>query len=384
MKDSLAGYKDRDDMALSTSDSWLFILASLTVGGSEKKTVMIANELAAKGYDVHLAYLKKPEALLKLVSDNVKIVKLDRQTRVDIKAITKLRGYIKKNKITKVWNVNLYPMLYGFLATLFLGNKINRIVSVNTTYFPNYKEALQMILYIPIMYRMSKIVFGCEMQKKRWLRLYFLPKKKSSVIYNGVNTEYYNIEAFQQSLKSVRNKYGLSEDEFVIGVVAKLRPEKGHMSVIQAVKNLINKGCKVKLLLIGDGVEREFLEGFVLKKGLQKKVLFLGDVQDVREVVSILDVFVLPSVSVETFSNSALEAMSMSKPVILSNIGGASEMVESGCNGYLFAPNDFEELTVMLKKLFDVTLRDDMSHYSREKVSKEFSFNRMVESYIDV
>ena len=364
------------------SESWLFIVPSLAVGGSEKKTVMIVNNLAARGYEVHLVYLKSPDYLVEKVSDKVKLVMLDRKSRIDLKAIARLRAYIKNNNITKVWNVNLFSMLYGFFATLFMGKKIDRIVSINTTHFPNLKEALQMIVYVPIIYRMNRIIFGCEMQRRRWVRLFFLPNSKSSVIYNGVDTEHYQKNALQFSRDEMRQKYGVKNDEVAIGMVARFKREKDHASVIQAVKNLADKGYKVKLLFAGDGRERERLEDLVKSKNLQDRVVFLGNVQDVREALIAFDVFVLASIAVETFSNAALEAMSMSKPVILSDISGAPEMVDNGKNGYLFEPGNVEELTSALIKMMDVEARGIFARAAREKTCSKFSFERMVEDYI--
>ena len=368
----------------NNKESWLFIVPSLTVGGSEKKTVMIANNLAARDYDVHLVYLKNPDYLMKKVSDQVKLVKLDRNSRFDLNAIIRLRAYIKKHNISRIWNVNLYSMLYGFFATLFLGKKIDRIVSINTTHFSNYKELLQMILYVPIIYRMDRIIFGCDMQRRRWVRLYFLPKSKSSVIYNGVDTDYYQENALEFSREEMRLKYGVKIDEVAIGMVARLEWEKDHASVIQAVKNLVDRGYKVKLLFAGDGRVHERLVDLVKSKHLQDRVVFLGNMLDVREALIAFDVFVLSSIAVETFSNAALEAMSMSKPVILSDISGAPEMVDNDKNGYLFEPGNVKELTSALIKMMDAEARGNFARAARENICSKFSFKRMVDDYINV
>lgn len=371
-------YKTPEDMG-----PWLFIVSSLAVGGSEKKTVMITNELAAREYDVHLIYLNKPDLLCKKVNSQVKLVMLGRKSRFDISAMIRLRLYVKKNKITRVWCVNLYSMLYGFFSTLFLGRRVNRIVSINTTHFPNLKDALKMILYVPIIYCMDRIIFGCDMQRQRWVRLYFSPKSKSAVIYNGVDTDYYQEDSLHSSREEMRDKYGIGVNEVAIGMVARFKWEKNHAFVIEAVSKLINQGFNVKLLLAGDGPERENLVDLVRRNNLQDRVVFLGSLQDVRGALIAFDVFVLSSIAVETFSNAALEAMSMSKPVILSNISGAPEMVDNDKNGYLFDPGNENQLLNALRKIMDVEVRGRFSRAARERVCRDFSFKRMVDDYIN-
>ena len=80
---------------------------------------------------------------------------------------------------------------------------------------------------------------------------------------------------------------------------------------------------------------------------------FIGAVEDVRPVLAALDVFVLPSIAVESFSNAALEAMSMGRPVILSDIGGAREMINDGVEGYVVSPTELAaRLPAMIAALY--------------------------------
>jgi glycosyltransferase involved in cell wall biosynthesis len=104
---------------------------------------------------------------------------------------------------------------------------------------------------------------------------------------------------------------------------------------------------------------------------------------DVRPVLAILDVFVLPSLYIETFSNAALEAMAMGTPVVLSRIGGAAEMVRDGEEGYLLEPHDLAlRLPDLLERLArDPQLRERMSANARSRVERKFGFQNMVARY---
>jgi glycosyltransferase involved in cell wall biosynthesis len=107
-----------------------------------------------------------------------------------------------------------------------------------------------------------------------------------------------------------------------------------------------------------------------------------GNVSDVRPVIAAMDVFVLPSLA-ETFSNAALEAMAMRVPVVLSKVGGATEMVRDGIDGYIVAPDRLtEELPQLLSRLAgDRTLRLSAGERARRRVEESFSFDAMVDNY---
>ncbi len=110
---------------------------------------------------------------------------------------------------------------------------------------------------------------------------------------------------------------------------------------------------------------------------------FIGAVEDVRPVLAALDVFVLPSIAVESFSNAALEAMSMGRPVILSDIGGAREMINDGVEGYVVSPTELSaRLPAMISALYaDRRKRLQMGAAARNRAVTCFSVPAMVAGY---
>ncbi|MDQ3776329.1 MAG: glycosyltransferase [Pseudomonadota bacterium] len=101
-----------------------------------------------------------------------------------------------------------------------------------------------------------------------------------------------------------------------------------------------------------------------------------------RPALLAMDVFVLTSKAVETFSNAALEAMAMARPVVLSDVGGAREMVSEGKNGYVYPKGDVERLAQILKLIHDRPhLRQALGDVGRVMVEERFSFSQMVDEY---
>ena len=98
---------------------------------------------------------------------------------------------------------------------------------------------------------------------------------------------------------------------------------------------------------------------------------FIGEIEDVRPVLAALDVFVLPSIAVESFSNAALEAMSMGRPVILSDIGGAREMIHDGVEGYVVSPTELAaRLPALIAALYADRRKRQQMGQSRRAIAR--------------
>jgi glycosyltransferase involved in cell wall biosynthesis len=169
---------------------------------------------------------------------------------------------------------------------------------------------------------------------------------------------------------------------FVIGCVGRLELEKNQSAVLSVAARLNSDTQRCDVLLIGDGPERESLKQQAIDLGIANRVRFLGRMDDVRCALRTLDVFVLPSIAVETFSNAALEAMAMSLPVVLSDIAGAREMVVDGETGFLYGKDDLEKLTNLMIRLRDnAILRETIGQNAREAVTAQFDINHMYDAY---
>jgi glycosyltransferase involved in cell wall biosynthesis len=366
--------------------SFLFLLNSLRIGGSERKTVMVANELYARGHDVHVAYLNEPQALRSELRQEIPCVYLHRAGKFSLKALWLLRSYIRKFDPQNILCVNLYPMLYGLLAMTTARSQGRRcFVFINTTEFHSVRAASQMIFYAPILRCVSKVIFGCKAQQELWQRKYWLPPASCSYIYNGVDTNWFSQKTPLPQQTNLRMLHNFAKHDVVIGIVGQLRPEKNYPELLAACRHLLDEGLPIRGLIVGGGPEHDKLQAMVRDKGLEHHVVLLGQVKDVRPALLAMDIFVLTSSSVETFSNAALEAMSMEKPVVLSNIGGAAEMVVEGMNGCLYPSGDIAKLVTVLRRLVaDEAIRQMMGKMARAVVSERFSLARMTDAYENI
>jgi glycosyltransferase involved in cell wall biosynthesis len=208
-----------------------------------------------------------------------------------------------------------------------------------------------------------------------------------SLIYNGVDLERYD---HQEACCTLRSEYDLPEDAAIVGVVARLEPEKGHPTLLEAWPRVLAAVPNAHLLVVGEGSRLDDLRAQAASLGLLGsdpanprselglRVVFTGRRDDVPAVTAALDVAVLPSYR-EAQGLSILEAMALSRPVVASAVGGIPEMIEDGRSGLLVPPRDPEALAAAIARLLlDHPYADTIGRAGRELVHERFCVELMV------
>ena len=136
----------------------------------------------------------------------------------------------------------------------------------------------------------------------------------------------------------------------IVGVVARLEPEKGHPTLLEAWPVVLRAVPDAYLLIVGEGSRRDALEAQARELRIAHRVVFTGRRDDVPAVTAALDVAVLPSYR-EAQGLTILEAMALSRPVVASNVGGIPEMIEDGVTGLLVPPHDADALAAAIVRL---------------------------------
>jgi glycosyltransferase involved in cell wall biosynthesis len=269
------------------------------------------------------------------------------------------------------------------MATFGMRSRPCRYASINTSEVLGSLRRRRFDLYRLLLRYADTVIFGCQAQREDWQRRFGRgrPRAATAVIYNGIDTAHFDGAITEPNPWVLKRRYGISDQEMVLGTVAQLRPEKGHRFLLRACKALIDRGHRVRLLLVGDGPERDAIKSEVLALRIEGNVVMVGECEDVRPWLSVLDVFVLPSVAVEVFSNAALEAMSMGKAIVLSDIGGAKEMVEPGENGFVVPPGDSTALANTIERIVTRRAWKEMGQAARRTVTARFATQDMIQSY---
>jgi glycosyltransferase involved in cell wall biosynthesis len=213
------------------------------------------------------------------------------------------------------------------------------------------------------------------------------------LIYNGVDLKRYD---HQEACCTLPEEYGFEPGSPMVGVVARLEPEKGHPTLLEAWPLILKRVPNARLLIIGEGSQRESLEEQARELGLLgeectgdacvgtrharpgARVVFTGMRDDVPAVTAALDVAVLPSYR-EAQGLVILEAMALSRPVVASRIGGIPEMIEDGVTGLLVPPRDPEALAVAITRLLlDHPFADTLARAGHDVAHERFCIEAMV------
>jgi glycosyltransferase involved in cell wall biosynthesis len=194
-------------------------------------------------------------------------------------------------------------------------------------------------------------------------------------IYNGVDLSRYD---HTMPCCTLPEDYGLEPGSQIVGVVARLEPEKGHPTLLEAWPTVLRSVPDSYLLIIGEGSRREALEALARDLRIAHRVVFTGRRDDIPEVTAALDVAVLPSYR-EAQGLSILEAMALSRPVVASNVGGIPEMIDDGVTGLLVPPHDADALaSAIVRVLRDHPFADTIARAGHDLVHDRFCVELMV------
>jgi glycosyltransferase involved in cell wall biosynthesis len=204
-------------------------------------------------------------------------------------------------------------------------------------------------------------------------------QKKMVKIYSGIELDRFK-PVTEEETRRLRKKWGLGEQDAVVGIVSKLWEGKGHALLIQAFREIRRRKREAKLLIVGEGYLFKGLKDLVDRYGLNDAVVFTGFQAEVAPIIATFDVAVLPSLF-EGMGRVLVEAMAMEKPVVASRVGGIPDLVEHGVNGYLVSPGDAKGLEhAVFTILDDPSLARRMGKEGRKSISDRFSAATMVDS----
>lgn len=359
----------------------LFVMGSLVHGGAERQSITVMNRLAERGHECHAAYVKNDPSQLERIrlGGDATVQCLEARRFLDGRAVDALGRLLRRIRPSVIVAANGFALMYASLANGREGLHVPVTVTFHTTQVLGAREQAKSLIDRFFFWRSQCAVFVCERQRRYWLRRGLL-SRRNEVIYNGVDTKHFRDSQSADERRALRASMGFSDDDYVIGLSAVLRPEKNHGQLVDAIARLRQGGLPARALMIGDGPERSVVEARALELGLQDDIKISGFKSDVRPCVSLCDVMVLCSRS-ETFSLAALEAMAMNRPVVHADLGGAAEMITPGHNGFLFPVGDTTALTDRLQSLANRRLASAMGMNARRTVEERFSEAAMIDSY---
>jgi glycosyltransferase involved in cell wall biosynthesis len=297
--------------------------------------------------------------------------------RFDKKTIRMIKDYMDKSGVQILHSHNYKSNFYGRKALS--NNNIKWVVTNHGRRF-GPKLMLYNLLDCFVVRHADRVVAVSKKIVSR-MKLAGIDSKKIFLIENGVN-----LERFRDNIPpdSIRESLKIKKEALVVGTVGALTKEKGHSYLLKAIPKVVQRFPEVIFLFVGDGRERPNLEDIASKLGIADKVVFAGMRKDVPEILSILDVFVLPSLN-EGLPMALLEAQAAKVPVIGTRVGAIPDVVEDRLTGILIPPKNPQSIAeAIIMILSDKKFADGIAQKGFERVRDNFSSEKMGDKYLSI
>ena len=355
------------------------------VGGAELQMFLMAKFLDREKYTPILAcskYKSLDKWCEKFEKEGIKVIRLEVKSKHDPKHAKYLREIIKEDEIdimhAHVWN----PASCRFA---FLAAKKMKTPVVTTEHDPFKLSWIKDLFKKHTLKGISKIITVSEENKKVLSELYPKHSGKLEVIHNGIDTTWWQSQLLRftdDDLSKIKTDvFKAKKDTLIIISVAELHERKGQKFLIKAMPEVVEKYPNTKLVIVGDGPNRENLESLIKKLKLERHVILLGRKKDVPQLLKSANIFALPSRR-EAFGLVNLEAMLTPLPIVATKVGGIPEIVINDKTGILVEPENSEEFTKAIIKLISKPdLRKKYAKAGQNRAKNTFSAKKMAKEY---
>jgi len=356
----------------------------LLIGGTEIQTINFVKTLVSAGYrtTVTCYYEYNSSLVSRMEGTGAKVVLMSLKRSDGILALmANLSKIFKELKPDVVHVQYIAPGLIPIIAARLSG--VKRVFA--TVHQPGRPYGWKSKLLIRIAAQLCDAFFcNSKSVEKSWFGdCQILDPEKIDVmrkhftIYNGVDSD--RIEGIVKQTDKEGLKESLNiKDKKVVGVIGRLREEKGQFILLESIKKVVEEMPDAALLVVGDGADRAYLEQAAVELGVNDHVIWLGqkDPDEVFALYGVIDLVVVPSLF-EGFGLTAAEAMTAGKPVVASNVDGLREVIQDGISGLLVPPGNSKALgQAILELLANPAKAASMGERGKKIVETEFSLCR--------
>lgn len=355
----------------------LHISSARALGGGERHLLDLAQALARRGHDVHVALRPGSELQEKfgrlLPTEN--LVRLPLRNALDLKSALALARTVRERRI-EIVHAHMardYPL--AALATR--RNPETRLILTRHVLFP-LKRFHSLTLS-----RVARVIAVSEPVARSLVAQRIFPSDKISVVPNGIDLERFAMPRSDASRRSVCQSLQLAPERLLVGTLGEINPLKGHEEFLRAAALVSKQFANADFIIAGadsspTGEHRARLESLINELNLRGRVHLVGWLEDVAPLLSALDVFVSAS-RTESFGLAIAEAMASGAAIVATATAGAHSIIEDGVTGHLSRIGDVEALSAnILRLLSNKDERERLSTTARADARQRFSLERMV------
>ncbi len=309
-------------------------------------------------------------------------------------SMIKLVNLIKKEKFDIVHSHTTAASLDGCIASKLAGVPIILYTIHGFGFTENYPYIVKKIYVLAewLKCKLSTLVFTqSEEDRITAIKEKITTPEKILTISNGIDLMRFSKKRIKIAGSKMYSKFGIPNDALVLTIVARLSKIKGYIDLFKAMNQVMQNVSNLYLLVVGDVTEdephplsKEYLVSLIISDEFRKRIVFAGMRNDVRDILAVSDIFVLPSYR-EGMPRSIIEAMAMELPVIATNIRGSREEVVDGETGILVPVGDVNALSSAIIRLAkNPKLRKEMGKKGRERAEKYFDEEKVIEKQLKI
>lgn len=310
-----------------------------------------------------------------LQSKGIYIEYTQRKPGTDLKLAGFIRSYIRRRKVNVLHCHQYTPYFYGVLGAMFSKTKV--VLTEHGRFYPEHHSNKRRFIN-PLLALASTHLTAISRSTADALSEYeYFKRGKIKVIYNGIK----DLKCQGHSREQLLNELNLKNDNRYIGTISRLEPIKNQAMMLKAFHQVKKKVTKLKLVIIGDGAKMQDLKKLAITLGIEEDVIFTGFLNNPQRYISLFEIFLLSSFS-EGTSMTLLEAMSLSKPCVVTNVGGNPEIIIHGETGLVVSSDDGDAFARSIMQLLaDGVQKNKLGESGRLRFLKYFSAAHMIESY---
>jgi glycosyltransferase involved in cell wall biosynthesis len=360
----------------------LHLLSTLQRGGTEMALLRLLPRMDPVAWSFRVAWLQGPGDLATAFAEACGDVPtcLDLRFKADLRVLPRLAGLVRREGIDLIQTHMDLADYYGAVAARLTGT---RLVSIrqNADEFRTRRtwKRPPFLLLEHLSYAAADAVVAVSDGLVDFLaQAEGLPRHKTIVIPNGVDE---SLAARAPDQVAARRALGLEGCGPLVGTVGRLAEQKGQIYLMRAFPEILRERPDARLLLAGEGPERPRLEEEARRLGLDGRVIFLGQREDIPTVLAALDLFAFPSLW-EGMPMALLEAMLLERPVVAARGVGVDEAVTDGVTGLLVAPRDSAATAgALLRLLRDPREAARLGEAARRRVLDRYALGRVATEF---
>lgn len=349
----------------------LNIVIAKVWGGGEQYVYDTSKALNKNGCKVYIAVDKSNIAMQKRFAESGMVFGCSLYSLAGLKSLFKLCEFIKKEQIDIINCHSGHAMLLCMLLKFITGVKLvafkHNVVTAKHDWYHKWQRK-----HTDAFICVSKLVYDLQTQG-----LDEQIKRKFHLVYNGIDLD--NFSKYKDNFTE--------EGKFIIGYAGRIAANKGIDILVKAFAKLSKKYPDMFLYLAGSDEKgyKEELKKMITKFQLEAKVKFLGQVQDMEKFYKSINLFVLPSVVKEAFGLVLCEAMYCGVPVITTDSGAQSEIIEDGVDGYIVKAGRVEKLKEKIEDNYEKYIScKSISINAMRKVAEQFSVKVCIDKLINI